>query len=242
VSILTLAIETSNPASPPTSAPTREADSPVRSGCGVAVGFVDDGTNDLLDIEFLRETGRHDDDLMPAIDRLLGNAGIKPAQLRRVAVSAGPGGFTSVRIAVVTAKMIAEATGASCVAVPSAHVVAARTDSTDGPFAVALAGKGDSAHVTRFDAARSPLDQGTIIDADGIASLGVTAVIADRYFPEPMRTRCAELGVPVVEPRFDPGACLEVSARYPDTTPGDLLPIYPREPEAVRIWRERHGG
>ena len=222
---LTLAIETSNPAS------TRG---------GVALGRVDESTNDLLDIEHLRDTGRHNDDLMPAIERIMARAGIKPAQLERIAVSAGPGGFTSVRIAVVTAKMIAEATGAGCVAIPSAHVVAARTACDGRRFAVGLAGKGDTAHVTVFDATGLPTGEGAIVDADGLGALSIDLLIADRHLPESMRRRCAVLNVEIIEPVLDPVACLEISARYPDVPPGELLPIYPREPEAVRIWRERH--
>ena len=228
---LTLAIETSNPAS-----------STESSRCGVALGRTEGVANELVDVEFLRDTDRHSDDLMPAIKRLLRRAGHNPEQLERVAVSAGPGGFTSVRIAVVTAKMIARASGASCVAVPSAHVVAASVADGGGRFGVALAGKADTAHVTCFDQDGRPASEGVVLDADGLEGLGLSLLVADRHLPAPMRERCGTLGAAVIEPSFDPAACLEISASYPDVAVADLLPIYPREPEAVRIWRERHSG
>jgi hypothetical protein len=54
-----------------------------------------------------------------------------------------------------------------------------------------------------------------------------------------MRSAMMELGGGIVEPVFDPAACLELAARLPDIEPALLLPLYPREPEAVTLWRRR---
>lgn len=90
---------------------------------------------------------RHDDDLMPAIDRLCRRVGVAPGDLARVALSIGPGGYTSLRIAVATGKMIAEATGAQVVAVPSAIIAAWYVEQTT-PAVVCLASKGETSHAT----------------------------------------------------------------------------------------------
>ena len=113
---LTLAIEASNPS----------------CTAGVAIGS---RTGGLLGVEAVAAgDGRHDD-LMSAIDRLAKRAGVGPRDIGRVAVSIGPGGYTALRIAVAAAKMMCEALRASCVAIPTARVVARRVKA-EGSFAV----------------------------------------------------------------------------------------------------------
>ncbi len=94
-----------------------------------------------------------DDDLIAAIDRLCRRVGITSGELGAVGVSIGPGGFTGLRIAVGTAKMLAETLGVRLVAVPTAHVVAESHDG-DGPILVALAAKGDRFWATRLEMVR----------------------------------------------------------------------------------------
>ncbi|VAX36097.1 hypothetical protein MNBD_PLANCTO03-2039, partial [hydrothermal vent metagenome] len=242
---LTLAIEVSNPSA------AHEG-----SGPGVTVGRVGSDHIEVLGVEMLRSKRRHDDDLMPAIERLwsqLASAGLigDKREIDRVAVSVGPGGFTGLRVAVVAGKMIAEVTGALCVGVPSACVVARRAGSDlPTPFGVALASKKESSVVMVFDGPTQVVrlsepggahEYGHVIEADTLEALGVRGLIADRFLPESMRTRCSELGIRIDEPVFDPVACLEASAAFKEVAPIELVPMYGREPEAVRKWRELHG-
>ena len=228
---LTLAIETSNPS--------------VHPGPGVALGRIAHGRADVLGVEPLAKTSRHDDDLMPAIDRLFARLGAAPNHIASVAVSVGPGGYTALRVAVATAKMIAEAQGARCVAVPAALPIALRARGVEAPFAVLLAGKGDSAWAAVFtegwrtDPAAG--SAGRLITAPDLDALGARALVGDRFTPEPIRARAGELGIAIHEPVYDPAACLEAAAVLPDLDPGDLAPIYPREPDAVTLWRKLHG-
>ncbi|MHC5022732.1 MAG: tRNA (adenosine(37)-N6)-threonylcarbamoyltransferase complex dimerization subunit type 1 TsaB, partial [Planctomycetota bacterium] len=104
---------------------------------GVAVG---DGAGGVH-VEMLHAAKRHDDDLLPAIDRLFGRLGLRPPDLGTVGVSVGPGGFTGLRIAISTVKMFAQALNVDVVAVPSA-LVAAADCKRPGPVMVALACKG----------------------------------------------------------------------------------------------------
>lgn len=179
---------------------------------------------------------------MPAIDQAFREAGLAPRDLGMVAVSVGPGGFTAVRIAVTAARMIAQVTGATVVAVPSACVAAASAPAGEGAFAVALASKGSDAHVTRFDRSVdvSRAGPGAIMEAADLDGLHIRMLIADAFLPEPMRVWANRANVPVVPPVFDPGACLRVAMELPATDPVSLAPAYPREPEAVRKWRELH--
>src|SRR5262245_58553079 len=100
---LCLAIEISNPS--------------AAAGAGVALGRAGAGLQVLV-VEALAPERRHDDDLVPSIDRVFRRAGCSPGEIGLVGVSIGPGGFTSLRIAIAAAKMICEATGSRCVGVP----------------------------------------------------------------------------------------------------------------------------
>lgn len=231
--LLTLAIEASNPS----------AAGSGGGGPGVAVGLVQAGKPgvEMLGVESLRSRARHDDDLMPAIDRLWSRIGRPRADLALVAVSAGPGGYTGLRIAVVTAKSLCEVLGAACAAVPSAWVVARRARCAT-PFAVALASKGETTVVSVVESRDRCPSPPREMSARAVAALGVGAIVADRFLPNSIRERCAAAGIEVSEPVFDPVACLEIASLTAPTNPDRLAPIYGREPEAVRKWRELHGG
>src|SRR5436190_12445195 len=97
---------------------------------------------------------RHDDDLLPAIDRLFARCGFTPRDLSgggAVGVSVGPGGFTGLRIAVATAKMLAETLDTKLVAVPSALVAAESIRDQTSEIIVALASKAESFWSTRLE-------------------------------------------------------------------------------------------
>ena len=228
---LILAIETSNPSGVETGTTVRPGVAVVRA----------EAILEVLGVEALDTSRANEDDLAPAIARLFQRLSLTPRQIGRVAVSVGPGGFTAVRLAVTTAKMIAEATGAQCLPVPTAMVVAQRVQSASG-FAVALASKGETAFVTAFDGDRKVVHPGAIMAADGLAALSVPVLVVDQFLPPAMRDRAAELGMSVVAPVFDPVACAEVAAAggTAPVDPAALLPLYPREPEAVTKWKKLH--
>lgn len=93
----------------------------------VALGPVGDepGAGMPLICESVHQQSRHDDDLMPAIQRLFLNSPWPPSSLSHVYLSIGPGGFTGLRVATATAKMLAFSLGARIFAIPTALVVAA---------------------------------------------------------------------------------------------------------------------
>ncbi len=79
-----------------------------------------------------RNTHRRTADVLVAVDEACRAAGIAPAQIEAVAVGAGPGSFTGLRIGMATAKGIAFALGKPVWAVSSlaALALAAPTDGT----------------------------------------------------------------------------------------------------------------
>lgn len=238
---LILAIETSNPSAWETG----------RARPGVALGRVaPNGTLEVLGGRSLDPTRPHDDELMPEIDQLVSSLALRPRDLTDIAVSVGPGGYTAVRLAVTTAKLIAEATGARVVPVPS-PVVAAWAASPSlrsrgvARFAVAISSKGETTFLTCFEATpegAKALEQGIVIHAAelgrAMSSHTCTALLADRFLPQEIVASAARLGVDVIAPEFDPAACLRASLGLAPVEPEALLPLYAREPEAVTKWRE----
>ncbi len=187
-----------------------------------------------------------EDDLFPAIQRLLEKAGIGVQDLRggRMAVSVGPGGYTGLRVACAAAKTLAEAVGAACVPVPTALVAlhAYRQGSgAAGPAAVALASKSDSAWV--FVEGDEDATAARFIHAATVGEVlkqrGVSVLIADAHLPGAIREACAGCGVSVVAPALSAAACLEVAARLGAIDPALLVPVYAREPDAVTLWKRR---
>ncbi len=243
--ILTLAIETSNPAA-------------SEGGVGsVALGVVaasggrgggGAGSDQVREVEVRRLAphGRHDDALMPAIDEMIRLRGVRPVDVQRIAVSIGPGGFTGVRIAVVTAIMLGEATGAEVIPVPSALVALwPHRMGGAGRVAVALCGKRDSAWVAMYDVdgsggarARGSAVMTAMELAAAHAAAPLATIVADDHLPAPMRAWAGGAGVEVAPPRLSALHCLEASAGIAPVAPINLAPIYPREPEAVRKWRD----
>ncbi len=85
----------------------------------------------LLDGERLRGeyvldvAATHSERLLPAIERLLADAGYAPRDLTGLAVAVGPGSFTGLRIGLSTVKGLALALGVPVAAVPTLDAMAA---------------------------------------------------------------------------------------------------------------------
>ncbi len=220
--LLILAIETSNPS-------TGSGDCP---SAGVAiVRKTEAGGSYVVGVESLRETGRHDDDLMPAIDRLFGRASVQPAQIDRIAVSIGPGGYTGLRVAATTANVIAEVCGAQVVGVPTACALIRRAQ-VPKPCAICLAVKGRSVWVHRF-----PDDEAGVVPVESLCENGYKGVVADQFLPDDIREALVADGMVTESPRYDPVAVAEASDAFEPSSV--VAALYAREPEAVTRWRAR---
>jgi tRNA threonylcarbamoyladenosine biosynthesis protein TsaB len=94
--------------------------------------------------------------LLPLLDALFAEAGLRPASLSGIACAAGPGSFTGLRIGLATAKGLCLATGAPLVLVPSLE-------------ALALGAPAGARVVSAIDAYRGEIYVGRFaIDGDGV--------------------------------------------------------------------------
>ena len=90
---------------------------------------------------------------MPAVAELFAECGIEPRSIGRVVCGAGPGSFTSLRIAGSIAKGIALASGATLVPVSSlALLVASREPRKPGRFLAAVDAMRGEQYVQLFEA------------------------------------------------------------------------------------------
>lgn len=227
---ITLAIETSNP--------SRTDDS--CAGVGLYEGEHSSELSELACVQ-LRKGSSHDDALVRAIDSCARTAGIGPSDIRRIAVSVGPGGYTSVRIATTVAKSIALVSGAECVPVPTSlgviRALSGRvTDSERCLLCLAWKRNESWSQVFRND---EPNGEASIRTVDDIAAFEGELVIADTAFIDRVRESHPDFKTQTVEPSFEPSAVAAVSFACRAVPTHELVPMYPREPEAVRVWAER---
>ncbi len=189
---------------------------------------------------------REDDDIFPSIEKNAATLGISPRDITLVIVSIGPGGFTGLRTAVAIAKMIALVSGATIVPVESAIVTVQQANQGAGPFAVISSVKDDEfwfSNIVMTDDAWVCTSKLTTSN-DLLRNLkGVVGVFADSYVPEEATGIIQQQNIPMYTSAPNAKALLQVGLELytagKSTEPASLLPLYPREPEAVRLWNAR---
>jgi tRNA threonylcarbamoyl adenosine modification protein YeaZ len=239
-----LAIESSNPTSI------------AAEGCGAGVGvYVQrDSVIETLAHAPLEAGARHDDALMALVDRACAQARISPAALQSVAVSLGPGGYTACRIAATVGQCVARALAIPCLGVPTALALAsahALHDAAVPPIeaiAVLLAWKRQDVwrqvYVRGPDEALAIAREGELVPIhDPLHGMpaGRVAVIAEDAIIERATAggwNPSGASATVFAPRFDPRSVAEAALAWlvQPVPPAQLLPLYPREPEAVTKW------
>lgn len=234
--VLTLAIEATNP-----NVPTP----------GVLLARTGDDTSPgkivVLATRGLRQQGRHDDLLLPAIAELFEEAGARPTDLSEVLVSIGPGGFTATRLACVAAAVLAEVSGAKILAVPTVQVAietVLQVHKVRSGVVVAMACKQDSAYVARFDASRMEFsERGSSIGPEEFDMLLLPgdSLVYEGHVPKQMLEVAAKRGNRCIPMCLTPEGLLACRSAAEIVPAESLRPIYPREPNAVTQWRRRYG-
>ena len=108
------------------------------SGAGGSVALLDDG-NTLAGLS-LNPRQRSAQSLAPAVAEVLAAAGCPAAEVELVAVTVGPGSFTSLRVGVTTAKAFAYAVGAGVLGVNTLEALATES--------LPIAGQADARSLT----------------------------------------------------------------------------------------------
>ena len=185
--------------------------------------------------------GRQEQDVLwPMIEEATQEVGGKPADLSEVVLNAGPGGFTGVRTAVATAAMLGRL-GAQILALPAHLAVADASLPEGGPdTSIVLAVKNHRAWIGTVrwqEGLWTPSGSPQDVELEAFfAEHNPTRVVADEHLPEELQRVCE-----IIPLRTSANALLHRLLKDSSRTPLDQLrPIYPRVPEAVRLWKERH--
>ncbi len=93
---------------------------------------------EVLALRANSDTRLHSERLLPMIDALLGETGVKLAEIEAFAVSIGPGSFTGLRIGLATLKAFALADARPVAAVSTLAALCASADDAGAPVAALL--------------------------------------------------------------------------------------------------------
>lgn len=113
----------------------------------------------------------HSVTLMPLVDSMLKNSGIDKADLALIAVAAGPGSFTGLRIGVSAAKGLAWALGLPCCGVSTLAAMAENLRHADATVICAMDARRHQVYNAVFTACRGELIRRTPDRAVGLAQL-----------------------------------------------------------------------
>lgn len=181
--------------------------------------------------------GGRSEQLMPMVAAAMRDAGVAPRMLERVVCGAGPGSFTSLRIAASIAKGLASGAACRLYAVPSALfiVAGARPRLHSGRY------------LTAIDALRGEWFASLVEVTDGVIARGFDGLLVAHDALEGM---AGELGAEIVGPGMPhdlpPHArgVVDLEGALAETPPVDLLtwePNYGRAAEAQARWEAAQG-
>ncbi|HXG02829.1 MAG TPA: tRNA (adenosine(37)-N6)-threonylcarbamoyltransferase complex dimerization subunit type 1 TsaB [Candidatus Binatia bacterium] len=180
----------------------------------------------------------HSERLLPAIDRLMADAGWRPGDLEGLAVAVGPGSFTGLRIGLSAVKGLAMALGIPIAGVPTLDALAAALPFAAWPVCPVLDARKGEVYACRYrwegagwrreweylalapEALAARLVEPTIVLGDGAA-----LVQSPHAHPAPPHRRLPSPAAVAVLGRARLLAGESVA-------PADLLPIYLRPSEA----------
>ncbi|MEO0966161.1 MAG: tRNA (adenosine(37)-N6)-threonylcarbamoyltransferase complex dimerization subunit type 1 TsaB [Planctomycetota bacterium] len=204
---------------------------------------------ELIESRELPQLKRHNLELMPTVDALMCDHGMGPGDVAEVYVSVGPGSFTGLRVAVATGKVLALALPSiKLVAVPTLDVLAAQAPAEVEHVAVCLNTKKDTVYAATFSpideaGVRHPLAPPTLTTLADLLrdALPGTTLLGDPLpdVPDGAAVLDPALALPRAESVYRLGRRLADAGEHVD--PHALMPIYAREPEAVSLWKQRHG-
>jgi tRNA threonylcarbamoyladenosine biosynthesis protein TsaB len=176
-------------------------------GCSVAV--IDTVTKKSWTDSIVTER-KQAEILVPMIEAVMAEAGINFSDLERIAVTAGPGSFTGVRIGLATARALALASGTPLIGISSLQVLAhanagqrllAVIDTKrDDFYGEIFNAQGQSEGAARIWSAADVAGEGIKIvqgnpDVIALAHLAAQAPVPDAM-PDPVYLRGAEVSVP----------------------------------------------
>ena len=196
-----------------------------------------DGT-DVVAAETATVAMRHGEQLAPLIAKVLGLVGAHPADLTRIAVGAGPGPFTGLRVGLVTARTMGhvldvpvhgvcslDALAVEAVDTGAVDTGAVDTGAVDADFLVATDARRKEVYLASYDLDGARLEGPVVARPGDVASdapvVGEGAVLYPEAFPH------------AVAPRLPSAGWLARTVAEERAELLDPEPLYLRRPDAV---------
>lgn len=189
---------------------------------------------------------REEDDVFPSIEDVATTLGITPKEIELVVVSIGPGGFTGLRTSVAIAKMVSLASNATIISVETAIITVQQANQGEGPFLVISSVKDNQfwlSTIVQKGGNWSCTSKNASTETFASELNMVIGVFADELLPDEARATIEQHKVPIYQSAPDAISLLHIGLNLYQAgnsiDPSELLPLYPREPEAVRVWKAR---
>lgn len=210
--------------------------SALSAGCALLDG------GKIVAEEFLNTRHTHSETLLPMIKSMLKSAGAELSDVDKIAVSAGPGSFTGLRIGISTAKGLADAAGLPCVSVSTLETIAYNFLGVDGVICACMDArckqvynalfKSENGVITRLCDDRAISLQELSVElsrfSDNVILAGDGAELAHLFTEEKY-----SLAPPLLRFQRGSGVCF-AAMNAPETAPAALMPKYLRLPQAER--------
>lgn len=210
--------------------------SAISAGCALVEG------GKIIAEDFLNTRHTHSETLLPMISSMLKSAGVELSDVEKIAVSAGPGSFTGLRIGISTAKGLADASHKPCVSVSTLEAIAYNFIGIDGIVCACMDArckqvynalfKSENGVITRLcdDRAISAADLSEELSRlDGKVILAGDGAELMHGFSEEKYT----LAPPLLRFQRGSGVCF-AAMNAPEIAPAALMPTYLRLPQAER--------
>lgn len=217
--------------------------SAISAGCALTEG------GKIVAESFLNTRHTHSETLLPMVRDMLKSAGVTLSDVERIAVTAGPGSFTGLRIGIATVKGLCMGAEKPCVGVSTLETIAYNFTGTDGVICACMDARckqvynalfrSENGIITRICDDRaitlaelfeelSKLDEKIILAGDG-------AEITDAFTEGKFSLASPQL-------RFQRGSGVCFAAENAEVIkPEALMPTYLRLPQAERERMARQG-
>ena len=218
------------------------------SAAACSAALCQDGT--LLAQSWQNSGLTHSRTLLPLVDSMLKNCGASLKEVEVIAVAAGPGSFTGIRIGVSAAKGLAFAADKPCAAVSTLEAMARNVAHMDALVVCAMDARRSQIYNALFTSEHGRLTRRTPDRTIGLAELaeelrseplplvivGDGAVLCEKALTEsglPCRLAPPQL---VMQNAMSVALCAEDLARAGKLVSAqELLPVYLRPPQAQRL-------
>lgn len=219
-----------------------------------SVALLDEST--VLGREDQEATGAHGAHLLPAISRLMADAGLSFTQLDGLVCSMGPGSFTGLRVGMATLLGVRAATGVPLVLVPTLEAMAWSLRSLSGPICPVLPSRKDELYWAVFRWGTDGLIERLVPEQVGSPRMlaqtlvGTTTMLGDGWtMMEPAIRSALVAGTSVVSAAGDVSRPSAVAVglagierlRRGDVARDPVAPLYVQRTEA-EIRYEQSGG